>query len=153
MSWDLDALLTAVRDRLKDQVAALGNRAFVGVDENDFPAEASTPLATVWDAGGSFGDPDNQEVLTEFLVGTSVFVQNLRDTEAPILGDAAGAPGVQELLGSVITALKDQTLGLSVWALVRPVEHRPTRTWIDTENGGVMVQKSLVWRYRQKPSI
>jgi hypothetical protein len=153
MSWDLEDLLVAVREQLKGEVTALADHAYVVADENDFPPEAPPPFATVWDAGTAFMDPDNQEILADHRIGVSVFVQNLRSREAPLVGDAAGAPGIQTLTADVFTALKDEMLSLSVWALVRPVSAGPTRRWIQADGPDEMIQKSTTWRYRQKPSI
>jgi hypothetical protein len=152
MSWDVEALLKAVRDRLQDQVPA-ARGAHVVADEQDFPPEAPLPFFTVWDAGTAFVDLDNQEVLADHRVGVSAFVQNLRDREAPLVGDAAGSPSVQALTAAAIAALKDQTLGLAVLALVRPVGASPTRRWLQADGPEELVQKSTTWRYRQKPSI
>lgn len=154
MSWDMEALLLAVRDRLKSQVTALGNRVFVVGDEALLPPEPRTPLATVMDGGTNPLTIDVVEILAEHDIVVALFVENLRDVEAPVLGDAAGTPGIQDLTAAMLTALKDQTLGLSVLDGVRPVAITGTELFAEQRPGGrAVIRKAVTWRYIQKPSF
>ena len=153
MSFDMKPLLIAVRDRLKSQITALGNRAWVVGDESLLPLEAAFPAATVKDGGTAVLGYDNQETLVEHAIVVSVFQENLRDVESAVIGDASATPNVQDLIGSVITALKDQALGLSVLSIVRPTRISGTDLYVDPEASKDIVKKSITWAYRQKPSI
>jgi hypothetical protein len=153
MAFDMKLLLIAVRDRLKSQVTALGNRVWVVADESLLPIEAAFPAATVKDGGTVPLVTDVQETLVEHTVIVSVFQENLRDVEAAVIGDAAATPNVQDLIGSVITALKDQTLSLQMLSIVRPSQIGGTDLYLDPGAQKEVVKKSITWAYQQKPSI
>jgi hypothetical protein len=156
MSWDMGPLLAAVRTRLRSQVTALGNRVYVAADESMLPSEAAFPCATVKDGGTDLAILNNQTLALHHVV-VSCFVQNLRDVESPIVGDAAGTPGLQSLVDDQIDALKDYVPTITGVAglldSVRPTAISGTEVFVDVDGVQEIVKKSVTWLYRQKPSI
>jgi hypothetical protein len=133
-------------------MSELGNRVYVVSDESVLPLEAEFPSATVKDGGTTPMDFDNQEVLAEHHLVVSLFVENLRDVEAPVLGDVA-TPGLQRLTGACLAALKDQTLDQPVLAIVRATDIGGTEIFLTPDGAREITRKTVTWLYRQKPSI
>ena len=147
-------LLTAVRDRLKDQVPALGGRVYAVAEESLLPQEAAFPCGTVRDGGTELIESNTAQRLARHSVIVSLYVSNLRDVEAPVLGDGA-TPGIEALTDESVTALTDwiPAAPANLLDAVRPVAIGPTELFLEVEGAREIVRKGVTWLYRQKPSI
>jgi hypothetical protein len=113
-------LLKAVRDFLKAGVASLHNRVWVTIQDADgseyIPTEAACPFATVSDGGQGVTPETSKMSDCDQLVRVRVYVQNLRDVEAPVVGHAGsgelGAADYQDLVADLLA--HDVTLGTRI---------------------------------------
>lgn len=152
MTWDVEAILVAVRDELRARLGALGGRVYVVAEEGLLPEEARFPAGTVRDGGTEIADAYDFEPLATHTVVVSLFTQDMTNVEATVIG-SAGTAGVEALASQMIVALKDNTLGGLVLDGVRPVRVSGTDVYLDAEAGQEVVRKSVEWEYRQKPSF
>lgn len=112
-------LLAAIRDELKASLPEVGGRVFVVVEDAEgtqyLPELADCPFTSVADLGLAFTPEASRIADGKYQVRIRAHVRNLRDVEAPVLGDvASGEAGAAELQDTVVDLLQYNVLAARI---------------------------------------
>lgn len=148
-------LLHAIKSRVGRNLPYVREVFILGIDEL-FPAESATPALGLRDGGTTvITDPaviDTERINEILTVPIDIFLENLLDVEAPMLGDAQ-TKGLLDIAVDLRTQLNDQLFTAAPDSLdfydayVR--DETPPVLFIFPDAGKEIMKKTVTFQYRR----
>ena len=142
-------LLTAIKTALQDGISCVqDNDVYIAKHENIIPPATKFPCIGVKD-----GSISKEELLCSMMgyvlqVKIVVYVR-IMQSEASIVGNAAGEKGVLEIVEDIHTLLDENTFGLNGYILGGPTGSEPESEWFGDETASLQ-RKIITYEYEKE---